>query len=92
MTRTFRKFRQNRPIALTPIGYVAIKKGVSAGLVPLGVLLLASSMTAMAQQDVPDGQKSLKPVVVKEKAEAPEGKDAVAGHTNQHRQGHAAAA
>ena len=77
MTRTFRKFRQNRPIALTPIGYVAIKKGVSAGLVPLGVLLLASSMTAMAQQDVPDGQKSLKPVVVKEKAEAPEGKDAV---------------
>ena len=46
-------------------------------MLPIAALLLAGSMSAMAQQITPDEQKSLKPVVVKEKAEAPEGKDAV---------------
>ena len=55
---------QNQPIAL----------------LPLGAMLLAGSLSAMAQQAPPTASaadKSLKPVIVKEKAEAPEGKDSV---------------
>lgn len=40
-------------------------------------MLLAGAMSALAQQATPDADKTLKAVVVKEKAEAPEGKDAV---------------
>ena len=40
-------------------------------------MLLAGSLSAMAQQAAPEPAKSLKPVIVKEKAEAPEGKDSV---------------
>jgi catecholate siderophore receptor len=47
-------------------------------LLPLGALLLAGSVTAMAQTSSPTGQeKSLPNVAVKAKAEAPEGKDSV---------------
>ena len=46
-------------------------------LLPLGAMLLAGSLSAMAQQGVPELDKSLKPVIVKEKAEAPEGKDSL---------------
>ena len=46
-----------------------------AALLPLGAMLLAGSMSAMAQTGEPDS-KTLGTVVVKEKAEAPEGKDA----------------
>ena len=49
-------------------------------LLPLGAMLLAGSLSSMAQQAPPtasDADKSLKPVIVKEKAEAPEGKDSV---------------
>lgn len=49
-------------------------------LLPLGAMLLAGSLSAMAQQAPPtasEADKSLKPVIVKEKAEAPEGKDSV---------------
>ena len=46
-------------------------------LLPLGAMLLAGSLSAMAQQAAPTADKSLKPVVVKEKAEAPLGKDSV---------------
>ncbi len=46
-------------------------------LLPLGAMLLAGSMSAMAQQSPTDADKTLKPVVVKEKAESPEGKDAL---------------
>ncbi|MBC7621442.1 MAG: hypothetical protein H7293_21070, partial [Candidatus Saccharibacteria bacterium] len=45
-------------------------------LLPLGAMLLAGSLTAMAQ---PVGQtevKSLKPITIVEKADTPEGKDA----------------
>ena len=49
----------------------------SSTLLPLGAMLLAGSMSAMAQQSPSDADKTLKPVVVKEKAEDPEGKDAV---------------
>ena len=40
-------------------------------------MLLAGSMSALAQQGESESDKNLKPVVVKEKAEAPEGRDAV---------------
>jgi catecholate siderophore receptor len=45
-------------------------------------MLLAGSMSAMAQQAPEDSGKTLKPVVVKEKAEAPEGKDALRATTS----------
>ncbi len=46
-------------------------------LLPLGAMLLAGSLSSMAQQTALPEDKSLKPVVVKEKAEAPEGKDSL---------------
>lgn len=46
-------------------------------LLPLGAMLLAGSMPSLAQQKAPDDEKTLKPVVIKEKAEAPEGRDSV---------------
>ncbi|MCJ0763794.1 TonB-dependent receptor [Variovorax terrae] len=49
-------------------------------LLPLGALMLAASVSGWAQSnaaaDAP-ADKTLKPVIVKEKAEAPEGKDAL---------------
>ena len=54
-----------------------MNKTAQRPVLPIAALLLAGSMSAMAQQTTPDEQKSLKPVVVKEKAEAPEGKDTV---------------
>jgi catecholate siderophore receptor len=51
---------------------------IRPGLLPLGALLLAGSVTAVAQTEVLTGQeKSLPNVTVKAKAEAPEGKDSV---------------
>ena len=44
---------------------------------PLGALLLTGSLSVMAQQDHDEVDKTLKPVVVKEKAQAPDGKDAL---------------
>ena len=46
-------------------------------IVPLGVLLLAGSVSALAQSGPSDTEKTLKPTVVKERAEAAEGKDAL---------------
>lgn len=43
----------------------------------LSAVLLAGSLGAQAQQAAPSEAKTLKPVVIKEQAEAPEGKDAV---------------
>lgn len=54
----------------------------SSRLLPLGALLLAGSMSAMAQQNTGEADKTLKAVVVKEKAEAPEGKDALRATTS----------
>ena len=50
-------------------------------MLPLGAMLLAGSMTAMAQQAPADSTKTLAPVVVKEKAEAATGKDTVRATT-----------
>ena len=46
-------------------------------LLPLGAMLLAGSMSAMAQPVHQAEVKSLKPVTIEEKAEAPQGKDSL---------------
>ena len=77
MTRISNKFKQNRPLVLVNHAQEAINNIASSRLLPLGAMLLAGSMSAMAQQTTPDADKTLKAVVVKEKAEAPEGRDSV---------------
>ncbi len=49
----------------------------AAPLLPLGAMLLAGSMSAMAQPVNQAEVKSLKPVTIVDKAEAPEGKDSL---------------
>jgi catecholate siderophore receptor len=53
----------------------------SAPLLPLGAMLLAGSFSAMAQQANDAEVKTLKPVVITEKAEEPQGKDSVRATT-----------
>ena len=55
----------------------AVTTPAKATLLPLGAMLLAGTMPSMAQQKAPDEEKTLKPVVIKEKAEAPEGRDSL---------------
>lgn len=76
------KSQKNKPPALVSIAQTAIKSIANPSpLLPLGALLLAGSMSAMAQQNTGEADKTLKAVVVKEKAEAPEGKDALRATT-----------
>ena len=73
---------QKQPLALEFIAHTAIKSIANTSpLLPLGALLLAGSMSAMAQQAGADTEKTLKAVVVKERAEAAEGKDALRATT-----------
>ena len=51
-------------------------------LLPLGALLLAGSWSAMAQLAPAEPDKTLKPMVVREKAVLPEGKDALRATTS----------
>ncbi len=51
-------------------------------LLPLGAILLAGSLSAMAQQAPADADRTLRPVEVHEKAEAPLGKDSVRATTS----------
>lgn len=53
----------------------------SPALLPLGALLFAASAGAWAQSAQPTETRSLAPVVVKEQAEAPEGKEALRATT-----------
>lgn len=53
----------------------------AAPLLPLGAMLLAGSMNALAQQADDAEVKTLKPVTITEKAEAAEGKDSVRATT-----------
>ena len=72
------KFKENCPLALADIAAAATKSVAQRAVVlPLGAVLLAGSMSAMAQQSDPNTAVTLKPVIIKEKAEAPEGKDAL---------------
>jgi catecholate siderophore receptor len=45
-------------------------------------MLLAGSLSAMAQENTTNAGKTLKPVIVREKAQAPEGKDALRATTS----------
>ena len=77
MTRPRRKSTKKTHIALIGKGQVATKSIVSPQLLPIGAMLLAGSMSALAQETTTAYDKTLKPVVVTEKAEAPEGRDSV---------------
>lgn len=69
---------KKQALVIESITHPAIKQITrTAPLLPLGAMLLAGSMSAMAQQSSDESDPSLKPVVVKEKAETPEGKDAL---------------
>ena len=74
------------PSALDPQDLTAIRKTTSGmTMLPLGAMLLAGSVAAMAQttpatagsSTATEGGKTLSTVTVKERAEAPEGKDSL---------------
>lgn len=76
---------------LFPSSFFALPESGSLGgrrlpasdkLLPLGALLLAGSLSAMAQQAPVESDKTLKPVVVKEAAELPQGKDELRATTS----------
>lgn len=75
------RFQRARTVPLFPLpsapARVSCPPASPATLLPLGALLLASSMGAMAQTTPTDSGNTLATVVVREKAEAPEGKDAL---------------
>lgn len=72
------KSGKNLPVALTVKAQAAINKQASSvPLLPLGAMLLAGSVTAMAQTAPASAEKTLSTVTVKEAAEAPEGKDSI---------------
>lgn len=77
MSRSLKKSKPNLPPA--PMGQkpAATNSVLSGPLLPIGAMLLAGSMSALAQETTTAYDKTLKPVVVKEKAEAPEGRDSV---------------
>lgn len=76
------KYRTNMPIAPVDKAGEAIDSIASKRiLLPLGAALLAGSMGALAQQMDMAAVATLKPVIVKEQAEAPEGKDALRATT-----------
>lgn len=77
MTRLSTKLKIIEPVAPAGLRTTATKKAVKTPLLPFGAMLLAGSMSALAQQTTADTDKTLQAVVVKEKAEAPEGRDAV---------------
>ena len=52
-----------------------------SAILPLGAMLLAGSISGMAQQAAPAAAKALPTVTVTDKAEAPEGKDALRATT-----------
>ena len=58
-----------------------VANGFNTKHLPLGALLLMGSLGAMAQTSTPAETKTLKPVVIKETAVAPEGKDGVRATT-----------
>lgn len=73
----YRKFKSKS--TQVPVNHhkLATKSVANQSLLPLGAMLLAGSMSAMAQQVPADASKTLAPVIVKEKAEAATGKDTV---------------
>jgi len=72
------KFKKKVPLAQANTGQDAIHSiANTTSRLPLGALLLMGSLSAMAQQATPEADKTLKTVVVKERADVAEGKDAL---------------
>lgn len=72
----------NNAITRAIIDSTAIQSiALCAPTLPLGALLLAGSLSALAQSGPAETERTLKPTVVKERAEAPEGKDALRATT-----------
>jgi catecholate siderophore receptor len=68
----------NIPLKHAGLAQAAINKSYfKQTTLPLGAMLLAGSMSSMAQDNTASTEVTLKAVVVKEKREAPEGKDAL---------------
>ncbi len=80
MSRTRNLPKNRHPSRINPV-QDASKSVATATLLPIGAMLLGGSMSAMAQQAEDAEVKTLKPVVITEKAEAPEGKDSVRATT-----------
>jgi catecholate siderophore receptor len=83
---TYRKAsKQKKPLA--PVSSIqsainSVANGLEAKHLPLGALMLMGSLGAVAQTSAPvETTKTLKPVVIKETAVAPEGKDGVRATT-----------
>ena len=77
-------FKPKQPLAPVQTIHLATKsiaRSLDAKHLPLGALLLMGSLGAMAQTSAPAETKTLKPVVIKETAVAPEGKDGVRATT-----------
>ena len=77
-------FKPNQPLA--PVGSIqsaihSVANGLEAKHLPLGALMLMGSLGAMAQASTPADTKTLKPIVIKESAVAPEGKDGLRATT-----------
>ncbi len=73
----------NKPPALVNIDTGATPSIAKPGKhLPLGALLLMGSLSAMAQTANPGAEKTLKPVFIKERFEAAEGKDTVRATTS----------
>ncbi|MFZ2305902.1 MAG: TonB-dependent siderophore receptor [Rhodoferax sp.] len=79
---TQKHLKPNMPPALANIAQAATHSVAKPGRhLPLGALLLMGSLSAVAQTATPTAEKTLKPVVIKERAEAAEGKDALRATT-----------
>ena len=81
--RQHKTLKPKKPPALVKIDIAATPSIAKPGKhLPLGALLLMGSLSAMAQTANPGAEKTLKPVVIKERFEAAEGKDAVRATTS----------
>jgi catecholate siderophore receptor len=73
-----KKSRQHGIDKLSPVSAAIMPASSSdRALLPLGALMLAASVSGWAQTAPAASEKTLAPVIVKEKAETPEGKDAL---------------
>ena len=68
---------RNGRLAATPLPVATLRTPSEHALLPLGALMLAASVSALAQTTPQNTPATLPQVVVREKAEAPEGKDSV---------------
>jgi catecholate siderophore receptor len=80
--KQFKQKTSNRAVTLVnKAGKATHSIAPRAMILPLGAVLLAGSMSTLAQQVDTNAAATLKPVIVKEKAETPEGKEALRATT-----------